>query len=212
MKKILVCTHDIERRIYATLHDKRKRVALPFFKPHSPDATLQDGIQHYPPAGSAHLTGMQHYPPAGSAHLTGMQPYPRAGPAHLPSMQHHAPVGPVHLNDKKSGSIVNLLSALLKDGATFGHFYYLSRASMYAVSKDWKCIMRSSIYRKFLHNADLFDGIAVVFDAFELQRVWTAPEGSIIIVRFDFGGYSFEVIEPGDPHYLEAYASLPGTI
>lgn len=88
--------------------------------------------------------------------------------------------------------------------------YRSSAVTTYALSRDWKNVNKSSIFRALERNQRLWEGIGLVFSAFELQKALTAPHGSIIVATFGVGGYSFEIIKPTDPNYLEACASLPG--
>ena len=65
-------------------------------------------------------------------------------------------------------------------------------------------------YRTLERNQRLCAGVGLIFSAFEVQKALAAPPGSIVIPKFDIGGYGFEVIMPTDPNYFEAYSHLQG--
>ncbi len=91
-----------------------------------------------------------------------------------------------------------------------GEHYYFAAAENYARSKTWKNINKSSIHRGLERNEKIFGAIGLLFTVIELQKVYFAPPDSIIVVTPDIGGCSFEVIEPKDPRYREAFMLLPG--
>ena len=105
-----------------------------------------------------------------------------------------------------SDAIVKLFSG----AAEVSEHYRSFTATMYELSRNWKNINRSSVYRMLERNQRLWEGVGLMFSALEVQKVLAAPPGSVIIPTFGMGGYHFEIIKPTDPNYLEAYSRLPG--
>ena len=116
------------------------------------------------------------------------------------------------LSDKSKHIASNgdVIAKLFGRAAEWSGHYYSSAATMHELSRTWKNINKSSIYRRLGRNQRLWEGVGLVFSALELQKVLSAPQGSIIIPTFGFGGYSFKIIKPTDPNYVEAYSRLPG--
>jgi hypothetical protein len=108
--------------------------------------------------------------------------------------------------NSNSDAIVQAFSRAVEGG----EHYYTGRAMMYELSRDWIKIEKSSIFRALERNNALFDGVGLIFNAIELQKVINAPPGSILIPGFDSGGFKIEVIKPNDPDYKEAFFRLPG--
>jgi hypothetical protein len=116
------------------------------------------------------------------------------------------------LSDKSKRPALNsdAIVKLFNRAAEASEHYYTLRATVHELSRNWKNINKSSIYRRLEHNERLWRGVGLIFSAIELQKVLAAPPRSIIIIIFQMGGYGFEVIKPTDPNYLEAYSRLPG--
>jgi hypothetical protein len=106
----------------------------------------------------------------------------------------------------KSGAVVTLFGRIAETGA----HYYALRSAAHILIRDLKKPNMSSICRTFERNARLCEGLGLVFNAIELQKVLNAPDGSIVIPKFEMGGYSFEIIKKGDPDYFAAFSHLPG--
>jgi len=99
---------------------------------------------------------------------------------------------------------------LFSRAAEAGEHYYTATAKIYELSKSWKNLNKSSVFRKLKRNEGLWKNVGLIFTAFELHKALNAPDGSIIIPTIDTGGYGLKVIEPTDPDYLETFARLPG--
>ena len=106
----------------------------------------------------------------------------------------------------KSGAVVTLFGHVAEASA---HYYALSGAA-HVLIRDLKKTNMSSICRAFERNQRLWEGVGQVFNAIELQKVLNAPVGSIVIPKFEMGGYAFEIIKKGDPDYVAAFSNLPG--
>lgn len=107
-----------------------------------------------------------------------------------------------------SDAIVNLFGR----AAEASEHYYSVRGTMYELSRNWKNINKSSIYRMLGRNQRLWEGVGIIFSALELQKALAAPPRSIIIPTFGIGGYGFEIIRPTDPNYKEVFSRLPGAV
>jgi hypothetical protein len=106
----------------------------------------------------------------------------------------------------KRDVVVTLFSRLAEGSA----HYSALRGAAHVLIRDLKKPNMSSIYRAFERNHRLWEGVGQVFTAIELQKVLNAPDGSIVIPKFEMGGYTFEIIKKGDPDYVAAFANLPG--
>jgi hypothetical protein len=111
---------------------------------------------------------------------------------------------------KRVASNSDAIVKLFNRTAEVSEHYYATAAKMYELSKNWKNINMSSIFRNIERNERLWHGVGLIFTAFEKQKVLAAPPGSIIVTTFGIGGYSFEVITSKDPNYSEACHRLPG--
>jgi hypothetical protein len=116
------------------------------------------------------------------------------------------------LSDKRKrlASNSDVIVKLFDSAAEASEHYYSFTATMYELSRNWKNINMSSIYKMLERNQRLWGGVGLIFSALELQKVLAAPPYSIIIPTFGIGGYSFEIRKPKDANYLEAFSRLPG--
>ena len=116
------------------------------------------------------------------------------------------------LSDKRKRLASNSDATIkrLSKAAEGSEHYYSFTATMYELSRSWKNINMSSIYRVLELNVHLWEGVGLIFKALELQKVLAAPDRSIIIPTIDTGGYGFEIIKPTDTNYWEACKRLPG--
>jgi hypothetical protein len=105
-----------------------------------------------------------------------------------------------------SDSVVSLFSR----AAAVGEHYYTTRVKMYELSRGWKNIAKSGIFRRLERTEDLWKNVGLIFTAVDLVNAANAPTGSIITPTFDIGGYGFEITKPTDPDYSEALSRLPG--
>lgn len=105
-----------------------------------------------------------------------------------------------------SGAVVTFFGHATEAGA----HYYALRGAVHVLIRDLKKPNMSSIYRVFERNERLWEGVGEVFNAIELYKVLNAPAGSIVIPKFEIGGYAFEIIKKGDPDYVAAFSNLPG--
>src|SRR5262249_40312758 len=111
---------------------------------------------------------------------------------------------------KRQASNTDTIVKLFVKAAEASEHYYSFTATMYELSRIWRNINKSSIYRTLERNQRLWEGVGLIFSALELLKVLAAPPRSIIILMFNTGGYGFEIIKPADPNYLDAYLRLPG--
>jgi hypothetical protein len=105
-----------------------------------------------------------------------------------------------------SGAVVTLFGHVAEASA----HYCALRGAVHVLIRDLKKPNMSSIYRVFERNQRLWEGVGQVFNAIELYKVLNAPTGSIVIPKFEMGGYAFEIIKKGNPDYVAAFSNLPG--
>jgi hypothetical protein len=111
---------------------------------------------------------------------------------------------------KRGRSNRDVIVSLFSRVALFSEHYYEFAVATYRLSRSWKSINRSSIFRRLERTQHLWEGVGLICDAIEVNKALSAPTGSIIVIEPDIGGISIDVIRPDDPNYSEAFARLPG--
>jgi len=114
-------------------------------------------------------------------------------------------------SDKKRRLNSDEIITIFGRAAEASEHYYSFMVKEKELSKSWKYINKSSIYRMLKQKQEFWEGVGYLFTAIDLYKVLNAPPGSIIIPTFDtIGPPSFEIIKPTDPNYSEAWSRLPG--